>query len=125
MKAYLAEVESCAFRLLEAFCLGLGMPPTALHHLFEVRWVGGLAGLAGWFGWVDGSKDGWGGWAAVGKRAGAAVLGIILVFWGCLTNITLPPACCGNGVAPAGAAHFLPAAQLLSGTAAAGAAAGG
>lgn len=35
--AYFAEVERCSFRLLEAFCEGLGMEQTALHHLFQVR----------------------------------------------------------------------------------------
>lgn len=34
--AYYAEVERCSFRLLEAFCVGLGMERTALHHLFQV-----------------------------------------------------------------------------------------
>jgi isopenicillin N synthase-like dioxygenase len=34
--AHFAEMERCAFRLLEAFCLGLGMERTALHHLFQV-----------------------------------------------------------------------------------------
>jgi isopenicillin N synthase-like dioxygenase len=34
--AYYREVERCSFRLLEAFCAGLGMERTALHHLFEV-----------------------------------------------------------------------------------------
>lgn len=35
MRAYYAEMERCSFRLLEAFCLGLGLPPSALHHLFQ------------------------------------------------------------------------------------------
>ena len=41
MLAYFTEMERCSFRLLEAFCAGLGMPTTTLHGLFEVRggWV--------------------------------------------------------------------------------------
>ena len=94
MKAYLAEMERCAFRLLEAFCLGLGMPPSALHHLFEVGRLGRL-GRAGWLGWVGcwvrrlgGRVGGWAGgclaqggvgWlGSCGRTGGAVVLGTIL-----------------------------------------------
>lgn len=34
---YFAEMERVSFRLLEAFALGLGLPPKALHPLFETR----------------------------------------------------------------------------------------
>lgn len=40
MMAYYNEVERCSFRLLEAFCLGLGLERTALHHLFQARPAG-------------------------------------------------------------------------------------
>ncbi|EFN50719.1 hypothetical protein CHLNCDRAFT_10090, partial [Chlorella variabilis] len=40
--AYFAEVERCSFRLLEAFCEGLGMEQTALHHLFQGQHTGFL-----------------------------------------------------------------------------------
>ena len=75
MKAYLAEMERCAFRLLEAFCLGLGMPPSALHHLFEVGRLGRL-GRAGWLGCLAQGGVGWLG--SCGRTGGAVVLGTIL-----------------------------------------------
>ncbi|KAL4425425.1 hypothetical protein ABPG75_009441 [Micractinium tetrahymenae] len=34
MEAYLAEMSRVSFRLLEAFSIGMGLPPTTLHHLF-------------------------------------------------------------------------------------------
>ncbi len=37
MKAYFAEMERCSARLLEAFCVGFGLPAGALHPFFEVR----------------------------------------------------------------------------------------
>ncbi|KAI3436008.1 hypothetical protein D9Q98_002065 [Chlorella vulgaris] len=40
--AYYREVERCSFQLLEAFCAGLGMERTALHHLFEGQHTGFL-----------------------------------------------------------------------------------
>ncbi|KAL4448553.1 hypothetical protein ABPG75_005772 [Micractinium tetrahymenae] len=42
MTAYYGEMERCSFRLLEAFCLGLGLERTALHHLFEGQHTGFL-----------------------------------------------------------------------------------
>ena len=33
---YMAEMTRCAFKLAEAFCLGLGLEPEALHPLFQV-----------------------------------------------------------------------------------------
>lgn len=42
MMEYYAEVERCSFRLLEAFCLGLGLERTALHHLFKGQHTGFL-----------------------------------------------------------------------------------
>jgi isopenicillin N synthase-like dioxygenase len=35
LDAYFAEMTRCAFKLLQAFCLGLGLPPDALRRLFE------------------------------------------------------------------------------------------
>ncbi|KAI7845092.1 hypothetical protein COHA_001457 [Chlorella ohadii] len=35
MKAYFAEMERCSARLLEAFCVGFGLPARALHPYFE------------------------------------------------------------------------------------------
>jgi hypothetical protein len=32
----MAEMTRCAFKLAEAFCLGLGLEPEALHPLFQV-----------------------------------------------------------------------------------------
>lgn len=36
LAAYFVEMQRCGFRLLEAFCAGLGLPTTTLHPLFEV-----------------------------------------------------------------------------------------
>lgn len=36
MKAYFAEMERCSGRLLDAFCVGFGLPRGALHPLFQV-----------------------------------------------------------------------------------------
>lgn len=35
MRAYFIECTRCAFKLLEAFCIGLNLDPSTLHHLFE------------------------------------------------------------------------------------------
>lgn len=36
MEEWLAEATRASFKLLQAFCLGLGMPPDALAPYFEV-----------------------------------------------------------------------------------------
>jgi isopenicillin N synthase-like dioxygenase len=37
LTGYLSEMSRAAFKLMEAFSLGLGLPPFALHPAFEVR----------------------------------------------------------------------------------------
>jgi isopenicillin N synthase-like dioxygenase len=34
-EAYIREMSRVSFKLLEVFALGLGLQPTALHHMFQ------------------------------------------------------------------------------------------
>jgi isopenicillin N synthase-like dioxygenase len=34
-EAYIHEMSRVSFKLLEVFALGLGLQPTALHHMFQ------------------------------------------------------------------------------------------
>lgn len=36
MEEWFAEMSRASFKLTEALCLGLGLPPKALQHLFQV-----------------------------------------------------------------------------------------
>lgn len=56
LEAYLSELSLAAFKLLEAFSLGLGLPAQALHPVFGVS---GLCSCVG--GWVDVEAQCWAG----------------------------------------------------------------
>ena len=66
LQAYFREMTRCAFKLTEAFCIGLGMPPTALHGLFE-----GGVGFArlNFYDAVGGGAEGGGGGTGTGPAA--------------------------------------------------------
>lgn len=103
MKAYFAEMERCSARLLEAFCVGFGLPRHALDSLFAVSWRHRFR----WLLLTDQLPR----WTSAGRRlpAVASNLRCSDLQWVRLIFTS-----------PAGQPHILPAPQLLPGGGGAG-----
>lgn len=81
MKAWLREMERCSFKLLEAFCLGLGLPAEALHPVFQ-RDHTSMCRLNRYPVTPDDGQNRFGVHHHTGERVGAGVGGAGYVGWG-------------------------------------------